>query len=910
MEPDDTSPKAVTEDGVKSGNQECQSSAISAADMSTTFDEVDLIADVLRNATEINEVKMESLGITERLTALLTDGTFDGAGKNGSVSDTATSGTAVGETSGLPKMHGPLGDAHKDAVRDTADESPKRQRPRAQDFINRELLNELSHEPDRGSESSPQCGGLDTPSLSRTSSPPVQPPPRPAAVLTARPQSNIFGNDADRGSNLEQLGFSVQQQEQRLAAQQAQHEAFIQQVWRPMEMMQQTPLAAMQNNAGSMSIPEFVPQSIEEGVRMAQMRAQYEVKLRQVTDEIVAAQSQLTQMDVQKAQAVAGVESERKELAEELQNLEQVMKDWGLTDEWDETAYDDKSWWEEEGWDKWDEKAWDPKAWDAWGVGGMSDAMSSGASGGFSHSKETKSSLDMKMQQLNALLQPGVSPPPPEQVMEKGGKNGKSYDAGLHDDGKGKSKGKDHGPPSSCGKGKLDWAQVLAASLNKGKGKEEEKGKGKGSGEKGYDLGPGKGKGGKPPPNGDSGHWNTKAPPWNPDASAPNWLNMLAGGDRNKKSSTSSREGKQADFDKAIVSTLREMFPQVSIRQQRDVAGDDDSDSGEEVPYLSRETKSKSTGKPPMSLPPPEDDDDFDFHSGDDYWSMRRVERAAERGFETRRRGRHWEFKISMGGKRGPPMTEVGMDRYCRWLQSRLKAFREENGHEALKGCRSAVDFSHNGMNNEMLWMLLDCLSRHELNAVLLKLFGNNISKAGMLSLCEFVRTSPEALQELHLSHNEVDDSSALELLRTLYSQKGKYPPRRLSEKDGEPIKTPVWLQMNQNNIVDPEAVLRRARAEGVSICEGRDRQACGTYRCGYRGQCPLVHLYNFAQQTIEKAPTPGQKEKNRKGEPQNSEKTGSGRSRDSRGANYWSSEDWGSAEWSGSSWQNGRWRS
>lgn len=232
-----------------------------------------------------------------------------------------------------------------------------------------------------------------------------------------------------------------------------------------------------------------------------------------------------------------------------------------------------------------------------------------------------------------------------------------------------------------------------------------------------------------------------------------------------------------------------------------------------------------------------------------EYWAPHRVERAARRGFELRQRGDHWDLKISMGAL-DPPFTEVGMERYCRWLRGRLASFREEHGAEGLRRCRGEVDFSHNSMSNQMVWTLLETLAQNDVHTALLKLFGNHISQGGVLAICEFIRKNEraEALQELHLSHNEIDDDAALELLRTLQLQRPKYPPRRLQEGSGEERQAPMWLRLNHNRIREPEVVRRSAESEGITICTAGDRQACGTSKC-CRRECPLVHLYSFNMQ-------------------------------------------------------------
>lgn len=244
----------------------------------------------------------------------------------------------------------------------------------------------------------------------------------------------------------------------------------------------------------------------------------------------------------------------------------------------------------------------------------------------------------------------------------------------------------------------------------------------------------------------------------------------------------------------------------------------------------------------------------------EDLWTAQRVEKAAQRGFEMRRRGDAWELKISMASLE-PALTEAGMERYCQWLGERLAALREEHGDEVLRHCHGEVDFSHNGMTNEMVWMLLDKLAQNEVHAALLKLFGNRISQGGVLAICEFIRKNEraEALQELHLSHNEIDDDSALELLRVLQSQRPRYPPKRLQEGTNSERLVPVWLRLNHNRISSPDFVRKTAETEGISICPACDRQACGTSKC-CREVCPLVHLYSFNMQA-RRRPSPGSPE-------------------------------------------------
>lgn len=254
--------------------------------------------------------------------------------------------------------------------------------------------------------------------------------------------------------------------------------------------------------------------------------------------------------------------------------------------------------------------------------------------------------------------------------------------------------------------------------------------------------------------------------------------------------------------------------------------------------------------------------------SEEEYWSMARIERIGKQGFELKRRSgssKYWDLKIYMGSL-DPPLTSVGMERYCKWLRGRLKSFRESFGDDPLKKCRAEIDFSRNSLGNEAVWVLLETLAQLEVHAAIFKLYHNGISQGGILALCEFIRTndSAEPVHELHLSHNEIDDESTIELLRTLYEQRPRYPPKRWVEGFSEPVHTPVWLRLNNNRIKDPAALLRTAEQMGITYCCARNWQVCGPNKC-FRKECALAHLYNIEIQFSQKDKQKEWKDKDRK---------------------------------------------
>ncbi|CAE7228054.1 CHR12 [Symbiodinium necroappetens] len=156
-------------------------------------------------------------------------------------------------------------------------------------------------------------------------------------------------------------------------------------------------------------------------------------------------------------------------------------------------------------------------------------------------------------------------------------------------------------------------------------------------------------------------------------------------------------------------------------------------------------------------------------------------------------------------------------------------------------------------MSDRALWMLLDCLTQFEVQASYLKLNNNRISGAGMLALCEFIRNNKRAGQiyELHLSQNEIDDASALELFRTLKELKHRYPPKReIHGYEGLHL-VPLWLRLSRNKIRDPAALLETLTAEEITFCPALRRDGCGPGYCSWE-DTPLVHLPFFSEQVAE----------------------------------------------------------
>lgn len=238
---------------------------------------------------------------------------------------------------------------------------------------------------------------------------------------------------------------------------------------------------------------------------------------------------------------------------------------------------------------------------------------------------------------------------------------------------------------------------------------------------------------------------------------------------------------------------------------------------------------------------------------GKEQWNLSRIERVADRSVEIKTEGDRCRLRVSMASL-DPPLMESGMKNFCTWFRSKLTIFKAKNGQHYLRNCNSEIDFSNNSLSNESVWMLLETLAQFEVQVGVLKLYKNRISSAGILALCEFIRNNHRAgpVYEMHLSHNEVDDESALELLRTLRESelKQRYPPRRSIEGVEGTHPVPVWVRLNQNKITEPSQVLRTIQAEGITWCAPRSADGCGPGQCTKK-ECPLLHLYLFMDQMV-----------------------------------------------------------
>jgi len=219
-------------------------------------------------------------------------------------------------------------------------------------------------------------------------------------------------------------------------------------------------------------------------------------------------------------------------------------------------------------------------------------------------------------------------------------------------------------------------------------------------------------------------------------------------------------------------------------------------------------------------------------------WSTGRFEKLLKQGaFQLRQSSEGiWELKISMS-ELDPPLTDEGMQVYCPWFHQRLHRVREECGLRSLRQLRAEISFPKNGLTDEAVGRLLQALQRSEIHVTSLNLHTNLIGPQGARQLGDFLRDASFPVYEVHLSHNMIDDESALEMIR-LILEHPKYVQRR--HREGETV-VPLTLKLNNNWIRDPLRVLKKVESDrGNTVSFANNRQVGGPTVNGW------LHLFRF----------------------------------------------------------------
>jgi len=139
------------------------------------------------------------------------------------------------------------------------------------------------------------------------------------------------------------------------------------------------------------------------------------------------------------------------------------------------------------------------------------------------------------------------------------------------------------------------------------------------------------------------------------------------------------------------------------------------------------------------------------------------------------------------------------------------------------------VDFSQNELGSNGLSLVLEVCRRCPKLRVL-KLFKNQIDDGGAEGLAELCRQIP-AIEEMHLSHNHFT-AVGVEVLITA------------AEQARPPHVSPLWLRLEQNDVIDPDAVFRDLQTR-LSVCNRMDEVRCTVRVCSKKQKVhlPFFHL-------------------------------------------------------------------
>lgn len=140
------------------------------------------------------------------------------------------------------------------------------------------------------------------------------------------------------------------------------------------------------------------------------------------------------------------------------------------------------------------------------------------------------------------------------------------------------------------------------------------------------------------------------------------------------------------------------------------------------------------------------------------------------------------------------------------------------------------VDFSQNEMSSTGLRVVLDVCRRCPKLRVL-KLYKNHIDDGGAKGLAELCGQCP-AIEEIHLSHNHFTAAG----VETLIAAAEQVRPDHIS---------PLWLRLEQNDVLDAEAVFRDLQSR-LSVCMRQDENKCTARYCCRKMK---IHLPFFDMQ-------------------------------------------------------------
>jgi len=140
-----------------------------------------------------------------------------------------------------------------------------------------------------------------------------------------------------------------------------------------------------------------------------------------------------------------------------------------------------------------------------------------------------------------------------------------------------------------------------------------------------------------------------------------------------------------------------------------------------------------------------------------------------------------------------------------------------DGGPTLLKRCGGhyldLIDFSNNNLSDKGANVIVDFLLEHGKPVKKLKLYGNQLTSCE--AICRLLEDpacglqKEVSLQELHLSHNQIDNAALEDLLNTIAQC-----------KKPEPISPPLLIRLEKNKIAEEDACeLAERLADQLQVC-------------------------------------------------------------------------------------------
>lgn len=165
--------------------------------------------------------------------------------------------------------------------------------------------------------------------------------------------------------------------------------------------------------------------------------------------------------------------------------------------------------------------------------------------------------------------------------------------------------------------------------------------------------------------------------------------------------------------------------------------------------------------------------------------------------------------------------------------------------NEIPKGLLSyeEVDFSLNNLSSDGLKAVLEVCKRCPKLRVL-KLFKNRIDDVGAEHLADLCRALP-GIEEMHLSHNHFTAAGVKKMVVA-------------AEGVRKPDAPPLWLRVEQNMILEPDAVFDELVEQELSVCKRVDDKSCTARVCKMKCKVhlPFFHLQRWNANQYQQPPS------------------------------------------------------